>query len=305
MNIRQVEVFKAIMDCGSVTEAAERLSITQPSVSKHLKMLELDIDLKLFSRTGNRLVATPEGMALYDQIGRIYTGLEQLNGFADDLRHNRHGEVSVAAMPLLAQFWLPEQIAPFMIEQNGVSFSLPVRSSRWITQAVAARRVDFGLGLRSGDTLAGVILRPLMSLPLVCVMRADHRLAQNRTIHAADLEHQDVISLKNFDRWRFALEGVLGDRKFKPKRNIDTFSTHVACQLALNGVGIAMVDILSASNQIHAGLVARRFEPVVTFDTCVITSEHWPQSRLAKHLIDLLMAQAETTMEMVDRLIPA
>ena len=305
MNIRQIEIFKAIMDRGSVTEAAEHLNITQPSVSKHLKLLEYDLDLKLFNRTGNRLHATPEGLALYDQIGRVYTGMDQLRGFARDLKHNRHGEISIAAMPLLAQFWLSEQISGFMIEHDRVSFSLPVRSSRWITQSVAARNVDFGLGLRTGDATPGVAMQPLMSLPLVCVMREDHSLAGKKTIEARDLENEDVISLRNFDRWRLALEGILEERKFKPKRNIDTFSTHVACQLALNNVGIALVDILSASNQLQSGLVMRQFEPEVTFDTCIMTAEHWPRSRLANHLIDHLLFQAERTRNRMEHLLSA
>ncbi|KIC07347.1 hypothetical protein RA19_24400 [Leisingera sp. ANG-M1] len=295
MNIRQIEIFKAIMDYGSVTEAAERLNVTQPSVSKHLKLLEYDLGLKLFARTGNRLIATREGQALYDQIGRVYTGLGQLRSFAEDLKHNRHGEVTIAAMPLLAQFWLPEKLAPFMTEHEGVSFSLPVRSSRWISQSVAARRADFGLGLTTGEDIPGIETRPLMSLPLVCVMRSDHRLAEFWSVEAADLENEDVVTLKNFDRWRLALEGVLEDRKFKPKRYIDTFSTHVACQLVKNGVGVALVDMLSASYHLDSGLVARAFEPEFSFETSVMTPEHWQQSKLSAHLIAHLQDQARAT----------
>ena len=58
MNIRQIEIFKAIMEGGSVTQAAHNLNIAQPSVSKHLKLLEYDLGFALFERSGNKLIAT-------------------------------------------------------------------------------------------------------------------------------------------------------------------------------------------------------------------------------------------------------
>ena len=114
MNIRQVEVFKAIMDTGSVTEAAGRLNVTQPSVSKHLKLLEFDLGLSLFARTGNKLMPTPEATALYDQVDRLYRGLDQLNRFSDGLKHHQHGQITVGAMPLIAQRWLPQIVGTFL-----------------------------------------------------------------------------------------------------------------------------------------------------------------------------------------------
>ena len=81
MNIRQVEVFKAIMDAGSVTGAAGKLHVSQPSVSKHLGLLEADLGLELFLRVGNKLVPTSEAEALYDQVARTYHGLEHLDRY--------------------------------------------------------------------------------------------------------------------------------------------------------------------------------------------------------------------------------
>lgn len=305
VNVRQIEIFKAIMEYGSVTEAAMQMNITQPSVSKHLKLLEQDIGIELFTRTGNRLITTPEGQALYDQIERVYTGLENLRGYADDLKHNRHGEVTIASMPLLAQFWLPEKIAPFIKEHVGVSISLPVRSSRWIATTVAARRADFGLGLKPIEKIPGILTQPLLSLPLVCVMYPDHRLAGHRNIEAAELENEDVITLKNFDRIGLALEEVLEDRKFKPQRYIHTFSSQMACELAKINVGVALVDILSASKYLGSDMIVRPLEPEVLFEFCVMTPEHWPLSRLSKWLISHLTEQAiATKAEMSALLLP-
>ena len=113
VNVRQIEIFKAIMEGGSVTQAASNLNIAQPSVSKHLKLLEISLGFDLFRRRGNKLDATPEGQALFDQVERVYTGMGFLSDFAEDLRNNQLGELSIASMPLMAQKWLPSCVASF------------------------------------------------------------------------------------------------------------------------------------------------------------------------------------------------
>ncbi len=293
MNIRQVEVFKAIMESGSVTEAARRLNISQPSVSKHLRLLEDRLGVTLFLRTGNRLCPKPEARALFDQIERVYIGLEHLSRFADDMSHHRQGEILVAAMPLLAQRWLPRIIGNFLSRHENVSVSLPVRSSRWINRWVAAARVDFGIGLSSGEE-PGLVRELLMALPLVCVLQPDHRLADRACIAPGDLEGESLITLSNFDHFRLTMEQVLEEHGVRFRRRVDTFMTHVACELACQGVGIAIVDALTAAEYRKEGLVARPFEPKTSLPIYLLRSAHWPSADLTERLIaDIRAAAAE------------
>lgn len=81
MNLRQCEVFRAVMEAGTVTEAAHRLRISQPAVSKMLAQLERDLGLRVFLRQRRRLVPTPEGRALHQEVQRAFVGLEYLNSF--------------------------------------------------------------------------------------------------------------------------------------------------------------------------------------------------------------------------------
>ena len=110
MNIRQIENFQKVVSSVSVTKAAHLLSISQPAVSKHLKLMEHDVGFVLFERKGNQLEPTSEALALFEQVDQIYTGMDALSRFAADLRDNQLGRLSVAAMPLLAHRWLPSII---------------------------------------------------------------------------------------------------------------------------------------------------------------------------------------------------
>lgn len=294
MNIRQVEVFKAIMDAGSITQAAERLHVSQPSISKHLKLLEADLGLSLFQRTGNRLVPSAEAEAFHDQIARTYQGLDHLDRFAEGLKHHAHGQITVAAMPLMAQHWLPEVVGDFLDRHQTISISLPVRSSRWISEAIANASVDFGIGLAAGDE-AGVTAEMLLDLPLVCMLPPTHALSTRDVITPADLDGEDLITLTNFDHWRLAVERTLEEHNISPRRRVDTFTTYVACELVLKGVGIAIVDGLTAMSYRDADIAIRRFSPGVRFEIFLLTPQHWQASALANRFAGDVMTRAEMT----------
>jgi DNA-binding transcriptional LysR family regulator len=295
VNFRQVEIFKAVMEGGSVTQAANSLNIAQPSVSKHLKLLEYSLDLTLFQRSGNQLIPTPEGLALFDQVERVYTGLGFLKNFAEDLRNNQFGELSVATMPLIAQKWLPKCIANFIAGHHKVSFSLPVRSSSWIATAVASRLVHFGIGLNPGDRNPGIRVTPLMKLPFVCVMPPQHPLTEQSMVRLDMLEGHDLISLHSFEGQPVIFERLANDFQSAGKRKIETFATNVACELVKQGAGVALVDSLTARDSLSDTLTYRLFEPKVAMEICIMTPEHWPLSRISSNLIDVMMEQAQQT----------
>jgi hypothetical protein len=74
LNLRQIEAFKAVIEFGTVSRAAEVLNVSQPAVSKLLTHLEAATGLKLFDRRQGRLATTPQGMRLYEEIERIFAG---------------------------------------------------------------------------------------------------------------------------------------------------------------------------------------------------------------------------------------
>mgnify|MGYP001819612841 CR=1 FL=1 len=294
MNIRQIEIFKAVMESGSVTAASQKLRISQPAVSKYLKLLEEDTELKLFDRTGNRLSPTLEAKTLFDQVERSYRGLDQLSRFVTGLKHHPAGEISVAAMPMLARSWLPEILGPFLIENTDVSLSLPIRSSGWIADALSTGQVDIGIGLKMADS-AGVEFEHIMSVPLVCVMKPDHPLAEQTVVVAGDLAPHTLITLSNFDQWRLAVENALDHSNVRPIRRVDTFTTQVACELIERGVGIAIVDALTAIDYAERGLDWRLFRPALSFDIVLMTSAYRSDSLLGGMLIETLRESAAKT----------
>ncbi|MDH3662443.1 MAG: LysR substrate-binding domain-containing protein [Alphaproteobacteria bacterium] len=302
MNFRQIEIFKAIMETGSVTAASDRLNMSQPAASKHLRLLEQSIGLPLFERTGNRLIPSLEAKALHDQVERSYRGLDHLARFVGSLKQHPAGEISIAAMPMLARRWLPEILSPFLLEHTSVSLSFPIRSSSWITDAVAAGQVDIGLGLAVFEK-TDVSQESIMDVPLVCIMKTDHPLARQSIVSAQDLSPHTLITLSNFDQWRLAVETVLDDGGARPVRRVDTFTTQVACELAKRGVGVAVIDALTAFDYADHGLEWRLFKPALAFEIVLMRSGFRTQSILAHKLIDKLRTGAAETEMLLSSLV--
>ncbi|WP_299849075.1 LysR substrate-binding domain-containing protein [uncultured Roseovarius sp.] len=294
MNIRQVEIFQKVMSSGSVTKAARLLNISQPAVSKHLKLMEYDVGFVLFERKGNQLEPTSEALALFEQVDQIYTGMEALSRFAGDLRDNQLGDLSVAAMPLLAQRWLPSVVGKFAKEHPTVSLSVPVRSTDWVARAVAAGRADIGLGLeRSNDH--GVISEPLMRLPLVAVFEQGHALSSDAALKFSDLVGHDLITLSNFDRWPLKLNDILASNRVRPTRCLEVFTAHIACELALHGAGVAIVDLMTALDFQDKGLSIRTLDTDISFQIMLLRPKHRRETRVASSLKEEIIEAAQTT----------
>lgn len=302
-NMRQIEVFKAVMECGSVSEAARRLNVSQPSVSKHLSLLELRLGMALFLRTGNRLLPNSEAVALHGQVDKLYAGFGKLSTFMDDLAQNRHGEVQIAAMPLIAHRWLPRVVAPLLARYGDVSASFPVRSSNWVSKWVAAGRADLGIAMSSGEE--GVEAEPLLRLPMVAVMAQDHPLAGAERLTPRDLAGQSLITLSTFDYSPSFFDDLLQPLLSQSGRRIQTFTTYVACELARQGLGIALVDALTATQFQREGeaLVVRNVTERTVIEISLLSAKNWPRSALSTQFMEAIRRDSAQTMVEVNALV--
>ncbi len=285
LNIREIEIFRVVMQEGQISRAAQRLNIAQPAVSKYIAQLERRLGLQLFLRRGGRIVPTPEATALYGQVDRVFHSLDQVERFMEDLAGQRRGHLAVACLPLLSLMVAPDAVAAFAMARPDVSITLQTRSSARIVEWVAARQLDLGVGLHFGRP-AGVVAEPLVDLELFCALPPDDPLAERDVIEVGDLEGRDLITFSNHDRTQIALEALLDRVRISPRRRIQVFWSSVAMELVARGVGIALVDQLTAA-RLAPGLAALRpFRPRLSLDVHLFWPEHWPVSALARSFAD-------------------
>jgi len=270
MNLRQCEVFRLVVETGSVTEAAGRLHVTQPAVSKMLTQLERDLGFRAFTRERRRLVPTPEGRALYDEVERAFVSLDYLTRFARDLKGLRQGHIVLGAPHGASGGWLPAVVAGFLRRHPGLSVSLRTMDSPRVAQAVGTGVLDLGIA-QFGVAAPQVQRQRLVSVEAVFVLPPDHRLVERRTIRPADLRNETFIALAPVDRYRVRLDALL-DAEGVPRRvQIDAPLGSTVCALVMEGMGIALLDRLTAEANLHRGIVIRPFMPRIAEDLMLLT----------------------------------
>ena len=191
---RQIEAFRAIIESGSVTAAADLLFLTQPSVSRLLADLEAELGFALFARIGRSLTPTPEADALYEEVRRSFVGLQEISRVADDIRQYRSGSLKIAAMPALGLQFLPGAIADFTAERPGIAVSLRVRSSHAVVQHLSSQQFDVGFSALDFD-LPAIRREPLGTMPMLAVLPPGHALCDKAVLEPQDFHQRPFIAL--------------------------------------------------------------------------------------------------------------
>ena len=145
MNLSQLNVFREIMNTGSISQAARNLGRTQPAVSLALKALEDDLGLKLFERRGRRLSPAPEAQYLLSEATGVLDRLAQVSRAMQSMRTAESGKLSLAAMPGTATMVFPRFVSGVLARSPNVTVSLLTRSSTQIRELGRSQSIDFGM----------------------------------------------------------------------------------------------------------------------------------------------------------------
>src|SRR5437868_1521109 len=132
INLRQIEAFKAVIENGTVSRAAELLNVSQPAMSKLIAHLEFDTGLKLFDRVKGRLAPTAHAMRLYDEVGRIFAGVRQVENAVDAIRREEQGRLAVGVMPALSGSFIQQATMGFLKHHSKVFCSVHSLTTQWI-----------------------------------------------------------------------------------------------------------------------------------------------------------------------------
>ena len=291
MNLRQLEVFRAIMRDGTITAAANALDISQPAVSKLLAHLEDQLGYPLFDRIGGRLVATMEAQLIYPDVDRAFRQFDTLTALTRDVGAAKIGLLRIGASLAVAYSLLPEALAAFRRDQGDVKIHLHTLPKREIADALELGDIDVAITL--SPILAPTVgVEILADIPVVAVCQADDPLASLEIVRPKDLVGRPLISYASHAE----VIGPALDRAFEAdgeKRDvsIQIASSIGAVALVRRGLGVALIDKLSVGQA--DDVIACPFSPDVNMQLCVSVNRSRPEARfLASFLVILRKALA-------------
>jgi DNA-binding transcriptional LysR family regulator len=286
LRLRQLEIFRALMIAGTITEAARLLHVSQPAASRMLRRMEDQLGLTLFRRERGRLQATVEASRLYDEVEKVFRTVTVVEKYAEDLRDAQAGALSLASTPTLSYALLADAIARFRTSRPRVRVWVQVTTTRQILDLAETRQIDLGL-IHTPIDDSRLEVRTLFETEVVCVMPAHHPLAARRTVGPGDLKGRPLITNVRNNLIASQLERVFLASGRGMEVAIGANNTLTACCLVRAGAGVALVDPLSVA-QAFPDLIQRPFRPRVAIHPRIVRSRHQPPSRLAASFEDEL-----------------
>lgn len=291
ITLRHIEVFRAIMTTGTMTAAAAMLHTSQPTVSRELARLELLTGLVLFERLHGRLRPTAQALQLFEEVQRAYFGLERIVSSAAALRDFDQGQLSIACLPVFSQSLLPQACKIFVAQFPKVSISITPQESPLLEEWLSAQRHDIGL-TEVDNAPPGTVLSALMSVDEVCVLPDGHRLAAKAMLAPADFSGLPFISLAAVDPYRQQIDAIFRNASVERRMVLDTHSAASVCAMVREGVGVAIVNPLTALDFAGQGLQLRRFAVSLPFSVNLVKPLHRPLSQLVQLLETALQQHA-------------
>lgn len=279
---RQVEAFRAVIISGSMSTAADIMGITQPAVSRLIRDLEYETRLDLFERSGGRLVATGDAMALYREVDRSFVGLERIADLARDLRERRGGSLRVAALPGLANGFLPAFAADFLAKRPSLNLSLHGMNSHYVLEWITTGQCD--LGIVENTQLTNVTIEELPSTDMVAVLPPRHRLVEREQIVPEDFENEDFISLIQPSVMHVMVDAIMRERGIVRRIKAETPLSMIVCGMVSAGFGVSIVDPFTA-DRYSSSLVVRPMDPPISINWTIVLPTHIKASSITNEFI--------------------
>jgi len=305
INLRQIEVFRAVMTTGSIRGASQLLFVSQPAVSRLLSHTESRVGFALFERIKGRLYATPEGKKLFHEIERMYQGVQRVNELAQELAENRQGILNIVSSPSIGQMMIPQAIAAFREEHPQVKLTFQYLGYAPLKERLLNHQADLGITILPVEH-PNLDVTPLARGQLVCICPYNHPLSRLATLTLADMRPYPLISYERATPFGVIVEHMYEAADEALRSAIEVGSPQNACSLVQAGAGIALVDEFSVRNWPTQQLIVRPVANAPVLQANLVHPRFDPLSKLAQSFVQVLRALMQRQgFETPDERVPA
>lgn len=262
MQLRQIEVFHAVMITGSTVAAAEMLHVTQPAISTTLKRMQDELGLLLFSNVGGRLVPTADAHALFAQAHAIQEDVGALRRLSRLLAEGKVGALRLGVVPAVSEGVLANAVTEIRRDAPDLALSVDVLNSHDLVNRLIGGRLDLAcvFGPEHGPPLETLFM---CSVPLVCVAPRN-LLDGNEAVTPDALAAMPQAAMRATDPIGRLLAGWSARKPTQPV--IELRSSRGVLALARAGVAAGVVDRLTLKESGSGGLAVAPLSPPLSIE---------------------------------------
>lgn len=295
---RHIEVFRAVMTANSATGAAQLLHSSQPTISRELARLESLLGYALFERVQGRLRPNVRALALWDEVQRSWQSLERVVDRAVALGRSDAVQLQVLCLPALAHALLPGAAARLLTASPHARISVTPQESPLLDEWMSAQRFDLGL-CEIATAPPGTQAQALLTLDEVAVLPSGHALARKAVLDLADFAGQPFVSLSVDDPYRRLIDARFAQAGVARSLRVETHSAAAVCAMVQQGVGLAIVNPITAVSAAGPQLVVRPLAFSIPFSVTVLLPLYRPA---LPEVAPMLQALREEATGIVERL---
>lgn len=258
LTFHQLRLLLAVSRLGSVTRAAQRLHLTQPTLSAQLRQLAEQVGLPLFERVGRKLHLTAAGHAVLDTAQRVEQELESLDETLAELRGDVVGRLQLAVVST-AETFIPRLLGDFRRERPAVEVSLVVLNRDAVIRRLADNRDDLYIMSRPPQA-PPVVATPFLSNPLVVVAAADHPLAGHESLPIEALADEEFVLREPGSGTRQAAEQFFAAHGLALRPRLELGSNEAVKQAVAGGLGLSLLSAHALAHAVDEGIAVLRVD---------------------------------------------
>jgi len=258
MKLAQLRYLVAIVESGSsISAAAEKLHVSQPGISRQLKVLEDELGLELFVRDGRALTRlTPAGQRVFERAQRVLRETQAIRAMSLDARDPERGSLSIATTHTQARYVLPSVIESFRKRYPKVKLHLQQGTSEQIAEMLTAGQVDIAISTGARERLPHCILLPCYEWHRRVIVPKQHPLARSKTLTLAKLSTYPLVTYVFNMTGPASLPDAFAAAGLEPDialtaRDADVIKTYVRL-----GLGVGVVAAMAIDPREDADLVS-------------------------------------------------
>lgn len=257
MTLRQLRYIVAVARYGlNVSATAEHLFTSQPGVSKQIRLLEDELGVEIFERTGRQLTrVTPAGEAILSLASHVLRETENIEQLAEEFRDPQSGSLTIATTHTQARYALPPVIERFIAEYPRVALHMQQGTPMQIAEMAATGSVDFAIATEAMEHFEDLVMMPCYHWDRAIIVRHDHPLAQKETLTLADVAAEPLITYVFGFTGRSRLDRAFNAAGLTPNVVLTATDADVIKTYVRLGLGIGIMANMAYEPEVDSDLV--------------------------------------------------
>ena len=262
MNFRQLEAFRHVILTGTTKEAAGRMFVTQPAISRLINALEEELGFTLFNRLKGRLQPTTAGVRFYEAVEQNFLGLERLDQTAARIRRSEPRELKIACTPALSATLLPVAIKAYRVQYPAIMINVDTVIVTGLLERLQQMRIDLAVTL-AFPPITGIEVEPLLETETYCAMPISHPLASKDVITPEDLVGIPLLKpLPTGPLTWEEEEQIFQEASVEPRYTTAYHTSHTGYAMIAQGLCIGLMEPFAAQHW-RKEVTLRPFRPRV------------------------------------------